>query len=96
LNLATPNTRGDVIVTILTDKKARTFEMLPDERSLKASQRVAQVANTILKLNNVENKGTEKISAGDLGDGLEKLVKLHKAGALSDAEFAKAKKKLLG
>jgi hypothetical protein len=96
MNLATPNTRGDVIVTILTDKKARTFEMLPDERSLKAGQRVAQVANTILKLNNVENKGTNNISAGDLGDGLEKLVKLHKTGALSDAEFAKAKKKLLG
>jgi hypothetical protein len=96
MNLAVPNTRGDVIVTILTDKKARTFEMLPDENSLKASQRVVQVANTILKLNNAEKKGTDNISAGDLGDGLEKLVKLHKSGALSDAEFAKAKKKLLG
>jgi len=96
MNLAAPNTRGDVIVTILTDKKARTFEMLPDENSLKASQRVVQVANTILKLNNAEKMGTDNISAGDLGDGLEKLVKLHKSGALSDAEFAKAKKKLLG
>ena len=96
MNLAVPNTRGDVIVTILTDKKARTFEMLPDENSLKASQRVVQVANTILKLNNAEKMGTDNISAGDLGDGLEKLVKLHKSGALSDAEFAKAKKKLLG
>jgi hypothetical protein len=85
-----------VIVTILTDKKARTFEMLPDENNLKASQRVVQVANTILKLNNAEKMGTDNISAGDLGDGLEKLVKLHKSGALSDAEFAKAKKKLLG
>jgi hypothetical protein len=96
MNLAAPNTRGDVIVTILTDKKARTFEMLPDENNLKASQRVVQVANTILKLNNAEKMGTDNISAGDLGDGLEKLVKLHKSGALSDAEFAKAKKKLLG
>jgi hypothetical protein len=96
MSLATPSTRGDLIVTIVTDKKARTFEMLPDEGSLKTSQRVTQVANTILKLNNVPEKASSGGSAGDLGDGLEKLVKLHKSGALSDAEFAKAKKKLLG
>jgi hypothetical protein len=83
-------------VTIVTDKKARTFEMLPDENNLKTSQRITQVANTILKLNNVPEKASSSGSAGDLGDGLEKLVKLHKSGGLSDAEFAKAKKKLLG
>lgn len=96
MSLATPNTRGDLIVTIVTDKKARTFEMLPDENNLKTSQRVTQIANTILKMNNVPEKESSGSSASDLGDGLEKLVKLHKSGALSDAEFAKAKKKLLG
>jgi hypothetical protein len=96
LNLVTPNTRGDVIVTILTDKKARTFEMIPDERSLKASQRVVQVANTILELNDASKKTGDSAGAFDLGEGLEKIVKLHKSGALNDAEFAKAKKKLLG
>lgn len=96
MSLATPNTRGDLILTIVTDKKARTFEMLPDEKNLKTSQRVTQVAKTILKLNDVPEKGSSGSSASDLGDGLEKLVKLHKSGALSDSEFAKAKKKLLG
>ncbi len=40
---------------------------------------------------------SESKDAGDsLSDELEKLTKLHKSGALTDAEFTAAKKKLLG
>lgn len=96
MSLATPNTRGDVIVTILTDKKARTFELLPDAHNLKSSQKVAQVAKMILNQAEATDGKASRQSSSDLGEGLEKLVKLHKSGALSDEEFAKAKAKLIG
>jgi hypothetical protein len=94
-SLATPSTRGNVIVTILTDKKARTFDLLPNAVWLKASQRIEQVGKALIRANDEQaNKSGPEVSP-DFGDAIQKLVTLHQSGALTDDEFTKAKAKLL-
>ena len=55
--------------------------------------------NTGLSSSSVADSGLGSASAGDVGsnlDSLSKLADMHKAGALTDDEFAREKAKLLG
>lgn len=94
LNLASPNMRGNLLVTIVTDKQVHTGDLLPQVQNIKSVQRLEAAANAVLgtsKNASASNKSDESLSSS-----LEKLVALKNAGALSDAEFQKAKNKLLG
>jgi hypothetical protein len=95
LNLWSPNTRGNLILTIVTDKKTHTAELLPQVNVIKSVNRLQAAANAVLnsKTQAVSSAGSSK---DNVSDSLEKLVSLRDAGALSNAEFEKAKAKLLG
>jgi hypothetical protein len=95
VNLLSPNTRGNLIVTIVTDKKTHTGDLLPQVNVIKSVNKLQAAANSVLK-SKTQSEPSAGSSNGNLSDSLEKLVSLRDAGALSNAEFEKAKAKLLG
>lgn len=94
LNLWSPNTRGNLIVTIVTDKTTHTGELLPQVNVIKSVNKLQAAANSVL---NTGAKASSNPGAAvdNLSSSLEKLVALRDSGALSQGEFEKAKGKLL-
>ena len=95
LNLWSPNTRGNLIVTIVTDQNTHTGDLLPQVNVIKSVNKLQAAANSVLK-SNTQSGSSAGSSKDNVSDSLEKLVSLRDAGALSKAEFEKAKAKLLG
>jgi 23S rRNA pseudoU1915 N3-methylase RlmH len=91
------NKRGDLLVTITTDRKVHTLHhTAPYEHDLKAYHRIVSVGKSLVEQNLRELAGPTGRVESSLGDELEKLVLLKNSGALSEEEFAKAKSRLLG
>jgi hypothetical protein len=93
VNLYSPNTRGNLIVTIVTDKKVHSIEELPQVNVIRTVQKLEAAAKSVIKSSEPSKSGNQDSS--DLGASLEKLVSLKNLGALTEAEFEKAKAKLL-
>lgn len=94
LNLLSPNTRGNIIVTIVTDANVHTGELLPQVQMIRSVNILQAAAQSVLESNAVER--SSPIPQGDdLSASLERLVKLRDSGALSQEEFEQAKSKLL-
>lgn len=94
LNLVSPNTRGDLIVTIVTDKGVISRTLLPDPRVIASVKRLESAAAAVLR---APEKVTEvaSVTSPDLAASLEKLLALKNSGALTELEFQKAKAQLL-
>jgi hypothetical protein len=94
INLLSPNSRGNIIVTIVTDKKTHSGKVLPQVQMITAVNKLQAAANVVLnsasKPSLDQSSGTESLSSS-----LEKLVSLRDSGALTQEEFEKAKSKLL-
>jgi hypothetical protein len=94
LNLLSPNTRGNIIVTIVTDANVHTGELLPQVQMIRSVNILQAAAQSVLESNSKETPAA--VTQGDdLSASLERLVKLRDSGALSQEEFEKAKAKLL-
>jgi hypothetical protein len=94
LNLLSPNTRGNIIVTIVTDVQVHTGELLPQVQSIRSINVLQAAANAVL--DSLARAASPAYSQGEsLSESLEKLVRLRDSGALSTDEFEKAKSKLL-
>jgi hypothetical protein len=94
LNLLSPNTRGNIIVTIVTDSNVHTGELLPQVQMIRSVNILQAAAQSVLESNSKESPAA--VSQGDdLSTSLERLVKLRDSGALSQEEFDQAKNKLL-
>jgi ribosomal protein L7/L12 len=102
--LLTSNKRGDMYLTIYTD---RTTHMLhsdpPTERDMKAMHKLATVGRSILESSGAEQDSqpqaipseSSAVGGTDTVEQLLKLAELHANGVLSDAEFETAKKRVL-
>jgi hypothetical protein len=94
LNLLSPNTRGNIIVTIVTDANVHTGELLPQVQMIRSVNILQAAAQSVLESNSKETPAA--VTQGDdLSASLERLVKLRDSGALSQEEFEQAKAKLL-
>ena len=89
-----PNKRGDLLLTIVTDKKVHALSTdVPYEHDMKSLKKIEQAGLAVL--NALDNEGPVAASPEGLGEALDKLVILHKSGSLTDEEFSQAKAKLL-
>jgi putative oligomerization/nucleic acid binding protein len=91
LSLLASNNRGVVYVTVSGEwTKVRTFTTRnPSGTSLSSIRSLKAAADSLLAQ-------AEAAPAGDVAVQLKQLADLHAGGALSDAEFAAAKERLLG
>jgi hypothetical protein len=89
-----PNKRGDLLLTIVTDKTVHSLSTdVPYEHDMKSLKKIEQAGLAVLKA--LDHEGPVAAAAEGLGEALEKLVTLHKSGSLTDEEFSQAKAKLL-
>jgi Short C-terminal domain len=113
LNLfVSPNRRGDIYLTIVTETATHPLKVDPPTASDMASAQALEAAgNAVLEALARESQSRKKVAkkpktsektekspkkSDDLADQLSQLAKLHQKGVLTDQEFASAKKKLLG
>lgn len=99
-NLYSSNLRGNAFLNIVTESQTHSIMAeAPTPRDLKAlNSIIATGKSLVLKAQQPTAPTTEpkaKAKPQDLAGQIKELEKLHKSGALTDAEFAKAKKKLL-
>lgn len=92
LSLLASNNRGVVYVTVTGDRtKVRTFTTRnPSGTTLSSIRSLKAAADSLLA------RATGATATSDIPAQLKQLAELHASGALSDAEFATAKARLLG
>ncbi len=99
LNLLSSNQRGNLTLTITTDREVYVFfEEMPHAVYIKAMHELVNAGKAAIELRDKkEGKKTnsETSSAKSLGDQLNELVQLKESGVLTKAEFESAKAKLL-
>jgi hypothetical protein len=91
---ASSNMRGDVIITVVTERKTHTSKLNATPGTLKSAQKIRTALDSVMQSGSNESDVKGK-SESDLGASIEKLVALRDSGALSPEEFEKAKAKLL-
>ncbi|MEN9692557.1 MAG: hypothetical protein RLZZ330_201 [Actinomycetota bacterium] len=98
------NRRGDVYLTIVTDKK--TYSLHEQLHSQSASIKEYESEQTVLALEAAglaaleasskdQRAASEPVAIKSLGEKLRELAELHESGVLTDQEFERAKHKLL-
>lgn len=92
LSLLASNNRGVLYVTVTGEKtKVRTFTTRnPSGTTLSSVRSLKAAADKLLAQSTAAAAGASEVAQ------LQQLADLHKSGALSSAEFAAAKKRLLG
>jgi hypothetical protein len=95
---ATSNMRGDIYVSIVTEKTTHMIHVTPpSESSVKTARKIeATGKGLITRLSNSTSSPSVAAIPTDLTTQLTKLVELHAAGVLTDEEFANAKAKIIG
>ena len=89
-----PANRGQLFLTIVTDKETYSLKAHPPQSSdIKASVKLEAIGKSLLA--NSKDSNGEKSQASDLPTQLKELAELHSAGVLTDEEFAAAKANLL-
>lgn len=95
LNLLSSNKRGDAYLTIVTDVQTHSLRSEgPTAMELSNGQALASTGRALIGAS--DSGVTIPTDDSDIADQLQKLTKLHKAGALTDEEFAAAKARILG
>jgi hypothetical protein len=99
VNQMSPNQRGNLILTVTTDKNVHVLiQDVPFEHDMKAMQKLAAVGRSVI------NQGArstltevDKVAPGSqsLAQQIRELSKLKDAGIISQQEFESAKQKLL-
>lgn len=100
--LLSPNKRGDLYLTIVTD--SQTYQLHsspPTTQEMRALQRISAAGNSVLSTHSGDNEpqdnaSTETLEPGTLAAQLGQLAWLHQTGALNDDEYQTAKDRLLG
>jgi hypothetical protein len=99
MNRAAPNQRGNLTLTITTDREVYVFlEEMPYPHYIKAMHELVNAGKAAIELRDKkEGKKTtsETSSVKSLGEQINKLVQLKESGVLTEAEFESAKTKLL-
>lgn len=98
LNVATTsNMRGDIWVSITTDKKMHMLHTTPpSESSVKSARKIEALAKACLSgTTGIAERRVSEIKDSDLAEQISKLKALRDSGALSEQEFVAAKAKLL-
>ena len=95
-NLLSSNIRGDVYLTIATERTTHALRATPTTESIKAAKAL-EVAGKAAIAAGVSEQGTPATtrSEPDALDQLKKLADLHAAGILTDDEFETKKADLL-
>lgn len=94
LNMLASNIRGDVILTVVTDKTVHTLStQVPSNSNLESLHRLLAVGRSILSSHQENGNGTVVAS---VAEQIEKLAALYQSGALTDEEFQRAKQQALG
>jgi hypothetical protein len=98
LNVATTsNMRGDIWVSITTDKKMHMLHTSPpSESSVKSARKIEALAKACLaRSSGIINAPVSENQESDLAEQISKLKALRDSGVLSEPEFVAAKAKLL-
>jgi hypothetical protein len=99
VNRLSPNQRGNLTLTITTDREVYVFfEEMPFPQYIKSMHELVNAGKAAIELRDKkEGKKTnaETSSAKSLGEQLNELVQLKESGVLTEAEFESAKAKLL-
>jgi len=93
----TSKNKGLAYLTVITSAGSKTFRSeSPTDLEIKSIMQLEAAGSSILDMqeNVVESKSSK--DSGSIADELAKLADLKKSGALTAAEYAAAKKKLLG
>ncbi len=109
--VVSPNKRGDVYLTIVTDRKTHALHQSPPGvKDIQAMHQLVTAGEAILKSQSIstyiqpvqsgsmaEKDSKEPgSSVEDLLAGLQQLGDLHAAGVVSDDEFSQLKEKIMG
>lgn len=99
VNLASPNQRGNLILTITTDREVHVlFHDMPFAHDIKGMNELVSAGKAILARISNSGKGSERemIESNDsLSNQLRELSRMKDEGLLTADEFAMAKRKLL-
>jgi multidrug efflux pump subunit AcrA (membrane-fusion protein) len=98
LNIYAPSRRGDLTLTIVTDRETKVLHVgYASDIALEALRKLDAVGNAIISGN--QNKGASqntRVTDESLSAEILKLNQLYEAGILTQTEFTAAKSKLLG
>ena len=83
-----------VVITLNSGTKVNLYLYNYEDLTRLLSQKVEE-ARTGIKQGDIIDATVEKLDDDELLSKLERLASLHKSGALTDEEFAKAKEKIL-
>ena len=90
------NRRGDLLVTITTDKQVHSIiHSAPYSHDLKSYHRIVSVGKSLLQREQSQSQTNPNANNFDLTVQLKELAELKNSGVLSPEEFEKAKSKLL-
>lgn len=97
LSMYSTSKRGSLYLTIVTESRTKTITtQTPTKSDITALHRLATAGQAVLDAQQRDAKGAETLApGGDLATQVSRLAELRAAGALSEDEFAAAKKKLL-
>jgi len=97
LNMLGSNKRGDLLITITTQKNVHTLHVdAPYEQDLKSHHRILAVGRSLLASQARDSADVASAKPTlSISEEIEKLVALKDAGVLSEEEFSKAKERLL-
>jgi hypothetical protein len=96
LNMATSTRKGEAFLAIATSSVTRTLktsEVRPSD--IETANMLVAASKTVIGQPSPESRNPE-VSGGHLAGELERLSKLRGTGALTEQEFADAKRKILG
>ena len=109
--LVSPNKRGDVYLTIVTDRKTHALHQSPPGlKDIQVMHNLVAAGEAILKgqssnsyIQPIESRSLEEknsaitgVVLADLLSSLQKLGDLHAAGVVSDDEFTQLKEQIMG
>jgi len=94
--LLSESKRGDLYLTIITDKKTHSLHMSPpDEGQIRSMLKIEAAGRSVLDLQTPPQTPSAS-EARSLASEIAELKSLHESGVLTDEEFDQAKAKLLG
>jgi len=94
--LLSESKRGDLYLTIITDKKTHSLHTsVPDDSEVRSMLKLEAAGSAVLKAP-TSSADAPSGSSGSLAEEIANLKTLHDQGVLSDEEFNLAKAKLLG
>jgi hypothetical protein len=98
-NQMAPNQRGNLILSITTDKKVHVLmHDLPTAQHIKSMNKLAAVGKSVIKKNapsEVTTTAKDSPQSQSLAQQIRELSELKDAGVISEKEFESAKQKLL-